>query len=252
MSLVSLGDCYFSLYYSSVVPAPHAPQSHASMMLPNLTLMAGETTSYKTLVQFTVPDQPGPHRKSALQILSNFICCVPTEPIYLKGSLEKATHIPYLYKSLTSLNIQSVMPGLPKDKKMIESAILSISSPLASLASLSLPARMNLVNYFQTPITITKMKGSITHKSQPLAFIDCDLSEDPIILPPNSTTLTQQVWLKLSVGMHVIKSLYDFDTSLGVLLVDVEIELCFSVDSYSVADVKYVQHAVVSKIGFDL
>ena len=251
--LEQLGNVYCSLHYIDSDQFPGVDMSstipHATIMMENLTLKQGENR-FMTRAHFKVTSSPGVERESALKMLSNFICCKSTKPILFRGHQTKATKIPYLFDSLTSLSIPSIMPGLPSNMKMIKSALLLLHSPLSTIASLQAPSRLELLNAFPITVSILKMKGKILHNGNEIASLDIDLESSPIILEPESTSWTREIKLKLKIALPAILALFDFDTSKGVLKVDVESILDCKVGEYLVRGVEYHQAQVSSKMGF--
>ncbi|KAJ3305619.1 hypothetical protein HDV03_001264 [Kappamyces sp. JEL0829] len=251
VALVGLGDVFCSMFYVASKfgsSALYDSLPHATVVMHDLTLQPGENR-FKTRVNFQIPSAPGIERDSALEMLSNFICCKETTPILLRGHSRKATKIPYLFNSLTSLNIITSMPGLPPTMQMINSAVLLLHSPLATLAFLSAPTKMELLNSFAVPVSVLRMVGAIKHDGNPIGSLDQNLTSDPIVLPPNSLTWTREIWLKLAVGPSALRALFDFDTTEGVLLVDVDCWLDVKVGEYLVQGVKYSQTGLKTKLG---
>ncbi len=251
VALVSVGDVYCSIFYASASFGTNAfvgNQPHATVIIHDLTLLPGENR-FKTRVNFQIASQEGLERVSALEMLSNFICCKPTEPIFLKGHSRKATKIPYLFESLKSLSILSSMPGLPSSMQMIRSALLLLHSPILSIASLSVPSKMQLLNSFAVTVTVTRMYGNITHDGNIICSIQQDLAKNPIVLPPNSVTWTREIWLKLAIGVNPLKALFDFDTRSGILQVDVDCSLDVVVGDYVIQGIKYTQSGLDTRIG---
>lgn len=253
VDLISLGDVFCSLYYLDEKHASSnidifSTEPIATVIMDNFTLKAGHNR-FKSIAHFKVPSQAGVERDSALRVLSNFICGQSTPGVRLRGQSRKATNLPYLLDGLTNLNVAVTLPGLPPSMKMIESALLLLHSPLATLSSLYAPSRLHLLNAFSVPLQVLKMKGSVIHNQAIIATIDLDLESSPILLKSNSTTWTKEVKLKLLVGVSTLMALVDFDLSQGVLKVDVVAVLDCKVGDYVVRGIEYSQTDVVSKIG---
>ena len=257
VSLEQLGDVFCSLHYVDQeqfsvanVQDMGLTQPHATILMENLTLKQG-ANRFMTRAHFKVTSSPGVERDSALKMLSNFICCKETKPVLIRGHKRKATKIPYLFESLTSLSISTSMPGLPSEMKMIKSALLLLHSPLSTLTSLTAPSRLELLNAFPVPVQILKMKGKILHRGNEIAALDVDLETTaaPLVLAPCCVSWTREIKLKLKVAVPAIMALFDFDTREGVLRVDVESILDCKVGDYLVRGVAYTQEGVCSKLG---
>ena len=88
------------------------------------------------------------------------------------------------------------------------------------------------------------MSGFVYHKGDLIATLDQDLSSFGGILIPSHTTLwTPPVWLRLQVGMGVLRVGSE-------LVVDVETVLDVKVGEYFVREVGYKQNGVELGIGF--
>ena len=238
MDLVSLGDVRLAMFYKF--------KNLAELVMEDLTLVNGEN-KYIITVHFSIPEGDGvsgasiegDDRSVAIEALSNFCSGIPSD-ITISGA-SKPTPIPFLSPSLKSLSISTILPGLPTT--LLKRSVLLVSSPL-SLLTLKVPNKLLIENSFGTRLTILKMSGFVYHKGDLIATLDQDLSSFGGILIPSHTTLwTPPVWLRLQVGMGVLRVGSE-------LVVDVETVLDVKVGEYFVREVGYKQNGVELGIGF--
>ena len=269
VSMLEIGDCYFSLYYS---PPKHRSRVHsapltnglrmenaslATIYMENLTLKPGANV-VDSICYFTVPPKetnPQDHA-AALTILSNFIRGIPTPDIIISGHPTKSSQVPYLRPALTSLRVVTTLPGLPPSEKMIKTTkmVLNPIKAAASLLSLSSPTKLEMYNPFDVQVTVLKMISGVTYQGTKLGTVNVDFMDPtskllPIKIPPKQTVTSPTLKLALNVGVGALTAI--FEAAGGRLEVDIDAILDVKTGEYVIEGLAYKQEKVPVSLSFN-
>nr|CAG8533849.1 8518_t:CDS:2 [Entrophospora candida] len=212
---INMGDINFDLYFKE--------KQLGKVLMKNYVLDRGENTG-NVVAQFA------PKTDDALKVgrdlLNNFMAGKPND-LGIQGTLESTT-ISSLKKALSSLELETSMPGLKSDKNVILKARFAIG--LNTIFDSKGTASIDAFNPLDTTIKFLKIQSTITSEGNLIGTIDEDLTSAPVVIEPKQSVTTKDFELKLKITPAALKSL--FESIKGDLFTDISSTILVAIGDY--------------------
>lgn len=220
---VEMGDVSFDLIYDDV--------KVGTCSMKDMILYPG-VNEYFAQIYFCPSDMV---IQKAQKLLSNFLCSKDSI-VAIQGSLS-STNVKYMKVPLSSLQLKTILPGLPSGLLIKADMFLLQVNPVLMKA----PSQIEIKNPFDETIKITKILGQVNLMGTVIGNIDANFNSNPITLLPRKTKITEKIYINLKISIVLLNALVQAATN--QLSVDIDSSLDTFVGQYFI-QIKYSQENI--------
>ncbi|KAI9304512.1 hypothetical protein BJ944DRAFT_266728, partial [Cunninghamella echinulata] len=176
---MSVGDVVFNMFAGAT--------QVGTVTLANLTLQRGEN---KVIAKANFDPKSSTDGQN---MLSTFVMGKDNGASI--GGFDKSTAIASLQKALSSIKIDTTLPGLKAP--LIQFAALTVPTDVIQTSFVNVA--VTIANPFTAGLAITKVKSAATYKGMPVGNIDQDISNNPYVIGGHATTPSPQLNMQMNL-----------------------------------------------------
>jgi hypothetical protein len=170
---MTVGDVHFAMFSGST--------QVGTVSLNNLVLNRGSNS--------VIPKSS----QDGQSMLSSFVMGKNTSTSI--GGFKESTAIASLVKALSSIKIDTTLPGLKAP--LIQKGALTVLTD--SIQTTVVHVSVEIANPFTAAMTINKVKSAATYKGMPVGNIDQDISNNPFVINGHATAASPQLNMQMNL-----------------------------------------------------
>lgn len=228
---ISCGRVQFECFYEQ--------QRMGIVVIPNMVMNPGSNNIQSTM--YFAP-KGSAAIASGRRLMSGYLAGRSAQ-VGLSATPATVTPIQSLKAALSSIKIQTVMPGL-RGVQVMRGAFFGID--IKTIFTQTATARFDAYNPLDATIRFLEMDCQMTYKGKSVGTIKHNMRNNPLIIPPKSVVSSQRFPLKIQLSLAAIKMFVE--ALKDTLYVDVRAVVVTAVGGYEMT-IDFAQDGIWSRFG---